>query len=267
VLEAAGYRVLIPRRWLCCGRPLYDYGMLDRAKGLLRRIMTELRAPIADGLPIVVLEPSCAAVFRDELVNLFPHDGDAKRLHQQTFLLSEFLERQADGFKWPKWPHKALVHGHCHHKAVMGMESEEALLSDLGLDFAVLDSGCCGMAGSFGFEAGEHYDVSVKAGERMLLPAVRGASKDTVIIADGFSCREQIAQMTDRRALHLAQVIDMALRQQRLTPAHQCAEAAYLEQTNRAPSRPALTTAACVGAGTVLAGGLLAWALQKRRAV
>jgi FAD/FMN-containing dehydrogenase/Fe-S oxidoreductase len=267
VLEAAGYRVLIPRPWLCCGRPLYDYGMLDRAKGLLRRIMTELRTPIADGLPIVILEPSCAAVFRDELVNLFPHDQDAKRLHQQTFLLSEFLEQKAQGLQPPKMARKAVVHGHCHHKAVMGMASEEALLSKLGLDFDVLDSGCCGMAGSFGFEAGGRYDISVKAGERVLLPAVRGASKDTLIIADGFSCREQIAQMTDRRALHLAQVIDMALHQQRLTPAHQDAEAAYLEQTDRAPSRPALTTAACVGVGSILAGGLLAWALQQRRAV
>jgi FAD/FMN-containing dehydrogenase/Fe-S oxidoreductase len=231
VLEAAGYRVLIPRPWLCCGRPLYDYGMLDRAKGLLRRIMTELRTPIADGLPIVILEPSCAAVFRDELVNLFPHDQDAKRLYQQTFLLSEFLEQKAQSWQPPKMARKAVVHGHCHHKAVMGMASEEALLSKLGLDFDVLDSGCCGIAGSFGFEAGERYEVSVKAGERVLLPAVRGASKDTLIIADGFSCREQIAQMTDRRALHLAQVIAMALHQQRLTPAQQDAEAAYLEQT------------------------------------
>jgi FAD/FMN-containing dehydrogenase/Fe-S oxidoreductase len=267
VLEAAGYRVMIPRPWLCCGRPLYDYGMLTRAKGLLRQIMTELQGPIADGLPIVVLEPSCAAVFRDELVNLLPHDEDAKRLHQQTFLLSEFLHKQAPGFHLPKMARKAVVHGHCHHKALMGMESEGALLSELGLDFEILDSGCCGMAGAFGFEAGEHYEVSVKAAERVLLPAVRGASRDTLVIADGFSCREQIAQMTERRALHLAQVLDMALSQRHLTPAPQYVETAYLGQNDGSPSRPALTTAAYVGAGVMLAGGLLAWALRKRGAV
>jgi FAD/FMN-containing dehydrogenase/Fe-S oxidoreductase len=212
VLEAAGWRVMVPRSWLCCGRPLYDYGMLDLAKRWLRRILTTLQPHIAAGVPVVVLEPSCAAVFRDEQANLFPRDEDAKRLRQQAFLLSEFLERQAKDFELPKWPHKALVHGHCHHRAVMGMAAEEAVLSKLGLDFEVLDSGCCGMAGSFGFERGARYEVSIKAGERVLPPAVRRAPGDTLIIADGYSCREQIAQATERRALHLAEVIHLALR-------------------------------------------------------
>src|SRR5713101_4007846 len=113
-------------------------------------------------------------------------------------------------FEFPRLQRKALVHGHCHHKAIMGMGSEEAILSKLGLDFTVPDTGCCGMAGAFGFEK-DHYDISMKAGERVLLPAVRDAAKDTIIIADGFSCREQIAQATDRRALHIAQVLQMAL--------------------------------------------------------
>jgi len=211
VLEAAGYRVEIPATPLCCGRPLYDWGMLDLAGHLLRQILATLRPLIAEGVPIVGLEPSCVAVFRDELLGLFPHDEDAKRLSRQTFLLSEFLEQRAEGYHPPQLRRRALVHGHCHHKALMKLDAEEATLSKLGLDYTVLDSGCCGMAGAFGFERGDHYDVSRKAGERVLLPAVRAASPDTLIIADGFSCREQIAQTTERRALHLAQVLQLAL--------------------------------------------------------
>jgi Fe-S oxidoreductase len=170
-----------------------------------------LRPQIRAGLPVVGLEPSCVAVFRDELPNLFPHDQDARRLSRQAFLLSEFLIHKVEGYQPPRLPRKAVVHGHCHHKAVMGMTDEETVLARLGLDVTVLDAGCCGMAGSFGLET-DHYDVSIKCGERVLLPAVRAAARDTLIIADGFSCREQIAQTTDRHALHLAQVIQMALR-------------------------------------------------------
>jgi len=191
VLEAAGYRVLVPPMFLCCGRPLYDYGMLDLAKRHLGRILGTLGPQIEAGIPVVALEPSCAAVFRDELTDLFPRDENAKRLRQQAFLLSEFLERQ--GYRPPKLGRKAVVHGHCHHKAVMKMTAEETVLAQLGLDFELLDSGCCGMAGAFGFEPGDHYEVSIKAGERVLLPAVRNATADTLIIADGFSCREQVA--------------------------------------------------------------------------
>jgi Fe-S oxidoreductase len=150
------------------------------------------------------------AVFRDELGGMLPRDEDAKRLRAQTFLLSEFLERYAPDLRLPTLRRKALVHGHCHHKAIMKMDAEVAVLKKLGLDAELLDSGCCGMAGSFGFER-DHYDVSIRAGERVLLPAVRSASPDTLIIADGFSCREQIEQTTDRHALHLAQVLRMAL--------------------------------------------------------
>lgn len=210
VLEATGYQVIVPQKSLCCGRPLYDYGFLDQAEQLLRRVLDTLAPYIEAGIPVVGLEPSCAAVFRDELKNLFPHDENAKRLSQQTFLLSEFLEQKVKDYQPPKLQGKAVVHGHCHHKAIMKMKDEEAVLSKIGLDFHTLDSGCCGMAGAFGFEK-DHYDISIKAGERVLLPAVRKADKDTIIIADGFSCREQIEQTTDRQALHLAQVIQMAL--------------------------------------------------------
>ena len=213
VLEAAGWQVIVPEKNLCCGRPLYDWGMLNLAQYLLRQILTTLRDEIRAGTPLVGLEPSCTSVFRDELTNLFPNDQDALRLQSQTYTLGEFLQKYVKDYQPPKLKGKALMHGHCHHKAVLHTHSEEALLNAMGLDFKLLDSGCCGMAGAFGFEKGEHYDVSIKAGERVLLPAVRQAPKDSLIIADGFSCREQIAQGTDRQALHLAEVLQIALHQ------------------------------------------------------
>jgi Fe-S oxidoreductase len=217
VLEAAGFEVTVPRAHLCCGRPLYDIGMLDRAKSLLLRVMDELYLEIENRTPIVVLEPSCAAVFRDELVNLFPKDERAHALSKQVFLLSEFLDRHAKDFPIPKLARKALVHGHCHHKAIMKMTAEEAVLRRMGVEFTAPAPGCCGMAGAFGFEK-EKYAVSRAIGELELLPAVRQTPTDWLIVADGFSCREQIAQETDRRALHLAEVLQMALRESTESP-------------------------------------------------
>jgi len=210
VLETAGFQVLVPRIQLCCGRPLYDYGFLRLAKGLLRQVLETLQSEIRSGTPIVGLEPSCVAVFREELTNLFPNEEDAIRLSKQTYLLSEFLEQQAPEFKIPKLYRQAVVHAHCHHAAVMKLGAEEKILKALGVNYEVLNSGCCGMAGSFGFEAGK-FDVSTACGERVLLPAIRHAAKDTLIVADGFSCREQIQQRTDRHALHLAEVIQIAM--------------------------------------------------------
>jgi FAD/FMN-containing dehydrogenase/Fe-S oxidoreductase len=211
VLERLGYKVIVPEGPLCCGRPLYDYGMLDLAKRLLREVLEALRPHIWAGVPVVGIEPSCVAVFRDELPNLFPYDPDATRLSQQSFVLSEFLVKQGRVDDLPKLHRTALVHGHCHHRAVMGFEDERDVLEGLGLDVDIPESGCCGMAGSFGFEKGQKYDVSQGAGERVLLPSVRAAAKDTLIVADGFSCRTQIEQNTDRRAMHLAQVIALAM--------------------------------------------------------
>lgn len=225
VLEAAGYRVELPPRPLCCGRPLYDYGMLTLAKRQLRQVVETLRPDLAEGVAIVGLEPACIAVFRDELLNLFPEDEDARRLARQALSLAEFVERER--FELPRLRRKALLHGHCHQKAVVKMDADEAVFSKLGLDFSVLDSGCCGLAGSFGYEKGERYDVSMKAGERILLPTVRSAPKDTLIVADGFSCRQQIAHATDRRALHLGQVIQMALREGEHGPPGDYPEARY----------------------------------------
>jgi Fe-S oxidoreductase len=209
VLEAAGFSVQVPAFPVCCGRPLYDSGMLGEAQRYLRRILTRFEAQIDAGIPFVVLEPACAAVFRDEMTNLFPGDEVAKRLAAQTFLLGEFLAQRASAFSPPKLSRSAIVHGHCHQKAIMGMGADEALLRKLGVRYELLDSGCCGMAGSFGFER-DKAAVSVAIGELVLLPRVRAASSDCLVIADGYSCREQIAQCTGRTAHHLAEVVRMA---------------------------------------------------------
>jgi FAD/FMN-containing dehydrogenase/Fe-S oxidoreductase len=211
VLEAAGFRVELPGRPLCCGRPLYDFGMLRLAKRQLRQILSVLREPIQAGVPVIALEPSCGAVFRDELLGLFPADEDAKRLARQTRSLGEFLHELGDEWQAPSLGRRALVHWHCHQRATSDVDCDHAVLERLGVDADVLDDGCCGLAGSFGYEPGEHYDVSMKAGERKLLPAVRAASESTLIVTDGFSCRSQIEHGTERSSLHLAQVVQMAL--------------------------------------------------------
>jgi FAD/FMN-containing dehydrogenase/Fe-S oxidoreductase len=210
VLEAAGFHVVLPPQPLCCGRPLYDYGMLPTARRFLHRLVAVLAPHVRAGTHIVGVEPSCVAVFRDELVGMLPHDEDAKRISLQTLTLAEFLQQRAPDWDVPRLRRHALVHGHCHQKAVMGMSAEQELYERMGLDAELLDAGCCGMAGSFGFEP-EHYDISVRIGEHRLLPIVRAASPETLLIADGFSCKTQIEQLTDRRALHTAQVIKMAM--------------------------------------------------------
>lgn len=263
VLEAAGYQVNVPQAWLCCGRPLYDYGMLDLAKHTLRQTLDALRTDIRAGVPVIGLEPSCAATFRDELVNLFSHDEDAKRLQQQTFLLSEFFQQKASDYQFPQLQGKALVQAHCHHKAIMGVDAEQELLAKLGLDYEILDSGCCGMAGSFGFEEGDRYEVAMQCGERVLLPTVRSAPSDTMLIADGFSCREQIAQATDRQALHVAQVMQMALQARGQKQVISYPEAVYAEQVHQEHHQAQLRTA--FFAGALLAGGAVAWMLRNGR--
>jgi len=271
VLEAAGFEVAVPRAHLCCGRPLYDLGMLDRAKDLLLRIMDELRPEIEAATPIVVLEPSCASVFRDELTNLFPKDSRARALSKQAFLLSEFLEQRAKDFPLPKLGRRALVHGHCHHKAIMKMTDEEAVLRRLGVDFTAPAPGCCGMAGAFGFEK-DKYEVSKAIGELELLPAVRQAPTDWLIVADGFSCREQIAQATDRHALHLADVLQMALREATETPEglrmFDPAPEHYPEDAWVRPHQAAVEKSmkrAALGVAGVTAGVGLLLALAKKR--
>jgi FAD/FMN-containing dehydrogenase/Fe-S oxidoreductase len=207
VLEAAGFRVQIPDRPLCCGLTWISTGQLNVAKRVLSQTVNALSPALEAGVPIVVLEPSCATVFRSDLSDLFPYDENAKRLATQTYTLAELLGRWAPEWKPARRSGRAIIQGHCHQKAVLGTTPDTALLEGTGLDAEMLDSGCCGLAGNFGFERG-HYEVSMACAERVLLPAVRNEPVATLLIADGFSCRTQIEQSTGRRALHLAEVLD-----------------------------------------------------------
>jgi FAD/FMN-containing dehydrogenase/Fe-S oxidoreductase len=257
VLEHAGYRVTIPEATLCCGRPLYDYGMLGLAKTLLREILDALRPKIRAGVPVVGLEPSCVSVFKDELHAMLPHDSDAQRLNSLSYMLGDFLVERADGVRLPKLDRKAIVHTHCHHHAVIGFEHERKILEKLALDVDVLDSGCCGMAGSFGFERGPHYDVSVKCADRALIPAICAAPPEALIVNNGFSCREQIEQLSPRRAMHLAQVIKMALDQPPREPYPERRYVSDPRDAERRAIRHALLGGAALAAGAAGAAGAI----------
>ncbi len=246
VLEDAGFRVDVPRQALCCGRPLYDFGMLDAARTYLRDILTTLQPAIEAGTPMVGLEPSCTAVFRDELTAMFDRNENAKRLHDQTFTLSEFLNRHANGWKPPRVGGKALVHFHCHHKSVIGKDDEIDLLKKMNIEVHEPEKGCCGLAGSFGFEAGK-YDVSMAIGEQRLLPAVRKSNPDHLLIANGFSCETQIEQGAGRKPRHIAEVIASAL------PARHEPESV---QDGHARVSGLLTGALGIGAGLLVASRL-----------
>jgi FAD/FMN-containing dehydrogenase/Fe-S oxidoreductase len=211
VLTQLGWHVVLPKNRLCCGRPLYDFGLLERARELLTHILDDLADDIAAGVPLVGLEPGCLSVFKDELLKQLPDHALAKQLSAQTFLFSDFVARQP--FEWPTLAADVIVHGHCHQKALFGMQGDTALLNKLGVKWTLLDTGCCGMAGSFGFNA-EHHTLSQKIGEDKLFPAVRAAAaanRETIVLTNGFSCREQIEQGTGRHALHIAQLAQRAL--------------------------------------------------------
>jgi len=208
VLTQAGFRVETPRGHICCGRPLYDFGLLGAARGYLAKVLDRMAPEIDAGLPFIFLEPSCASVFKDELLELFPNDACAQRLSRQVWLLADWL-----GAKAPEWTAgrlqgaHILLHGHCHHKAVFGgPASEMALLRQAGATVELIQAGCCGMAGPFGIEA-DKFEVSKTIANDGLLPAVRKAGPMTLIVADGFSCREQIAQLSSREAMHFAEVL------------------------------------------------------------
>jgi Fe-S oxidoreductase len=207
-IEAAGWQVVLPDGHVCCGRPLYDYGFLGLAQRYLRRTLDVLRADIREGTPVVGMEPSCLAVFKDELTGMLPHDDDAARLAGNAMHFAEFFERHE--IPVPRLERQALVWGHCHHKATGGMDPEHALLRRMGVDIQPVSGGCCGLAGSWGFERG-HHEISLQCGEQALLPAVRQADDDSLVIANGFSCKTQIQQSgVGRRALHVAQAMKMA---------------------------------------------------------
>jgi FAD/FMN-containing dehydrogenase/Fe-S oxidoreductase len=208
VLASAGFKVETPSGHICCGRPLYDFGLLDAARSYLERVLTQMAPQIDAGLPFVFLEPSCASVFKDELLELFPNDPRAKRLCGQGYLLADFLaERAPDSVSARLSGEHILVHGHCHHKAVFGGAGNEiALLRRTGATVEPIEAGCCGMAGPFGFEA-DKFEVSRTIANQDLLPAVESSDPATIIVADGFSCREQIDQLGHRQAVHFAEVL------------------------------------------------------------
>jgi Fe-S oxidoreductase/FAD/FMN-containing dehydrogenase len=206
LLEAAGYQVSIPQRQLCCGRPLYDWGYLDEAKALWEETFDTLRDAIASGIPIIGLEPACTSAFKDELVSLFPDREEAARLSTQVVHITDFVGANFERFGRPKMGGAAILQAHCHHHAVVGFNSELDLLDRLGIEVSRPPQGCCGMAGAFGF-AKETADLSRRIGEREILPAVRAVAEDTLILADGFSCREQLEQGTGRATMHIAELL------------------------------------------------------------
>ncbi|OMG52076.1 ferredoxin [Azonexus hydrophilus] len=223
VLRAAGFAVDVlepaktdgePERPLCCGRSYLSQGLVEEAKVEAQRVMAALAPALAAGTPIIGLEPSCLLALRDEFysLGLGPEVG---QLSKQAFLFEEFLMREGNkGLKLALKPipgGHALVHGHCHQKAFGAMKSVKKVLGWIpDFEFEIVDASCCGMSGSFGLEA-EHHDVSVRMGELALLPAVRAASADTVIVADGFSCRHQIRDGSGREAVHVAVLLEQAL--------------------------------------------------------
>jgi FAD/FMN-containing dehydrogenase/Fe-S oxidoreductase len=261
VLETAGYRVIVPVQHLCCGRPLYDYGFLDLAKRYLHKILSATKPYIEAGTPVVVLEPSCLAVFRDELKDLLPHNHDARRLSQQSLTLADFLEQRAPYYSPPPLKRRIIVHGHCHQKAIIGMEHEMNLLNKMGSEVSVLDSGCCGMAGSFGFEEHKH-EVSLKVFAHELASQVNDAPADSVLMTDGFSCKTQIEQNSSRQTLHFAQIIKMAVNDaQSKLPDNNSLQNTYMEiPRNDGHLREWIT--AGVAAALFLGAGLLVQAAQ-----
>jgi FAD/FMN-containing dehydrogenase/Fe-S oxidoreductase len=262
VLEAAGFQVVVPEAPLCCGRPLYDYGMLRLARRLLRQVLDGLREEIRAGTPVIALEPSCGAVFRNELTNMLPDDEDAKRLARQTHTLGEFLAQHASDWQMPRLERTALVHFHCHQRATSDTDCDQKVFERLGLDCDVLDTGCCGLAGSFGYEAGERYEVSVKAGEKVLLPRIRAASPHTLILTDGFSCRSQIEHGSERSVLHLAQAVRMAMKEGPNGPPGPRPESQYVQSPKASSNGKGRAAGA---ASLALAAGGAALAVHQRR--
>ncbi|MFD0819065.1 FAD-binding and (Fe-S)-binding domain-containing protein, partial [Micromonospora zhanjiangensis] len=212
VLETAGWRVRVPDRPVCCGLTWISTGQLGVAKRVLRHTVDVLRPYLRAGTRVVGLEPSCTAVFRSDAHELFPDDDDVTRLREQTVTLAELLHEHSPGWQPPRLDGHALIQTHCHQHAVLGTAADQAVLSAAGVDAEFLDSGCCGLAGNFGFEQG-HHEVSEACAERVLLPAVRDAADTDVILADGFSCRTQVGQGASdgRSAIHLAELLRAAL--------------------------------------------------------
>ena len=210
VLEKLGFTVLLMKKHVCCGRPYYDVGMLDQAKANLEAILTQLAPALSEELPIVVLEPSCLSVFRDEMPDLFPNDLRAQQLTKSIQTISEFLVREK--VKLPESAQSLRVHGHCHQKACGGMGAEEDLLKHLGGDGKVLATGCCGVAGAYGYHK-KTAPVAKTIGLNEFKPHLDEVPEDAQVVADGFSCRGQIRNVSGHEPEHVAEVLAKLLRQ------------------------------------------------------
>jgi FAD/FMN-containing dehydrogenase/Fe-S oxidoreductase len=251
VLERLGYDVSIPARAITDIRPIIHYGMLPIAKRKLGEAIRHLAPYARAGVPIIGIEPSSVSVYRDELPNLLPHDQDGRRVHDSFRLFGEFLSQERVAL--PRLNRRAVLHNHCHHKAVMDAKSTLAILEEMGIRVEEPEPGCCGLAGSFGFEA-EHYDTAMKIGERKLLPAVRRASKHALIITEGFSCRKQIGDATGREALHLSEVLLMAFEHGAAGPTADRPERMFMNTVARLDPE----TVAAAGAAVLIGGALIA---------
>ncbi|KPH99996.1 D-lactate dehydrogenase (cytochrome) [Actinobacteria bacterium OV450] len=263
VLEDAGFRVGVPDGPVCCGLTWISTGQLATATKVLRRTTAVLRPWLEAGTPIVGLEPSCTAVFRSDAPDLLAGDQDIVRLAAQTRTFAEQLVNHApDGWQPPQLSRAATVQTHCHQHAVLGADPDRELMRRAGLDAEVLDEGCCGLAGNFGFER-EHYDLSQVIAEQGVLPAVRDTAPGAFVLADGFSCRTQIDQAgTGRRAVHLAEALALAL--DGPPPADHPEQSVPRPQDRPAPAR--LLTAGLVGAAAGLAAGGVRAVLRHRQA-
>ncbi|MCC5580053.1 FAD-binding oxidoreductase [Microtetraspora sp. AC03309] len=210
VLERAGFSVRLPRAAVCCGLTWISTGQLGVARRVIERTSRVLREEIRAGIPVVGLEPSCTAVFRSDAPDLMPHDLDVRRLRDQTRTLAELLDEH--GVEPPPLDREIVAQPHCHQHAIMRFDADRRLLEAAGARLTVLDAGCCGLAGNFGFED-SHFAVSMACAEDALLPALRAAPEDALVLADGFSCRTQIEQAgIGRRPVHLAEALDEAWR-------------------------------------------------------
>jgi Fe-S oxidoreductase len=209
VLTSAGYDVIVPEGYACCGLTWISTGQLDGAKRRMRKLLDVLAPYAVNGIAIMGLEPSCTAVLRSDLIDLFPDDPRAQAVASATRTLSELLTDPATapvGWKVPDLTGlKAVVQPHCHQHSVLGFDADERLLREAGAEIKLL-AGCCGLAGNFGMQAG-HYDVSVAVAENQLLPALREADESTIFLADGFSCRTQADQLAGTRGKALVQVL------------------------------------------------------------
>jgi Fe-S oxidoreductase len=211
LLEAAGYEVLVEERRACCGRPMLSKGLVDAARKSARRNVQVLAPYAKQGIPIIGTEPSCILTLRDEYPDLLPDDSDVEILAQQSFMIDEFLaqlEREDNlGITWKtNTGPEVFFHGHCHQKALIGIGPSMEMLKAAGCRPTESGAGCCGMAGSFGYEQ-EHYEVSKKVGEERLFPAIENTAMDVQLSVAGVSCRQQIEHFTGRGTRHIAEVL------------------------------------------------------------